>query len=371
MSESDLIDRPAVRQSLLSTLERKSLLLYGPRRVGKSTELDRLVARPPPGWRVVRIDLEGHLQNPVQELAEAARVHLLEAKLLRTGFADGVESIQVAGFGVTLSEKEIEDPWRTLQGDVLSAAATSGGLVLALDEVPWWLEAIETKLGAGQARAALAALRRLRQRTGLQDGLRMILTGSIGLSALAADLGASAELNDLEQVIMPPLDSAQGAALFEAELTSLSLPCTPHAAQEATRLAGGSPHWIKRLASLCPTGACSMAEVEAAVDQLLTPMRRNEFRDEGREHFQRRHRARMPALVAVLESVSHMDTGAPRQGAVNAALSAQPELTNAQASECVFLLMDEFYLRPAGTDTLEWVNPLFRRWWLLYGDPNA
>lgn len=371
MRESDLIDRPAVRQHLLSTLERKSLLLYGPRRVGKSTELDRLVANPPPGRRVIRIDLEGHLHNPIQELAEAARVHLVEAGLLRLAPTPGVKSVQVAGFGLTLSEQEVEDPWRTLQGDLLSAVASSDGLVLALDEVPWWLEAIETKLGAGQARSALAALRRLRQRTGLRHRLRMILTGSIGLSALAAELGASAELNDLEQVIMPPLDPAQGAALFESQLAGFSLPCTPRAAQEANRLAGGSPHWIKRLATLCSTGASSKAEVEAAVDQLLTPMRRNEFRDEGREHFERRHRARMPALLAILEAVSHVDTGAPRQGAINAAISALPRLTNAQAMECVFLLMDEFYLRPAEEDSLDWVNPLFRRWWLRYGDPNV
>ncbi|NOY27553.1 MAG: hypothetical protein GXP62_16945 [Oligoflexia bacterium] len=371
MPESDLIDRPAVRQKLLSVLERKSLLLYGPRRVGKSTELDRLVANPPPGRRVIRIDLEGHLHYPIQELAQGARRHLVDAGLLQLDPTDGVESVQFAGFGLTLNEHEAEDPWRTLEGDLLRAVGRSGGLVLALDEVPWWLEAIETKLGAGQARAALAALRRLRQRTGLQEGLRMILTGSIGLNALAAELGASAELNDLEQAIMPPLDSAQGAALFESELTAFSLPCTPQAAQEATRLAGGSPHWIKRLASLCPTGASSAAKVEAAVEQLLTPMRRNEFRDEGREHFERRHRARMPALLAILESVSHVDKGAPKQGAINAAISALPELTHAQAMECVFLLMDEFYLRPGAADTLDWVNPLFRRWWLLYGNPNV
>lgn len=371
MLESDLVDRPAVRQTLLGILERKSLLLYGPRRVGKSTELDRLVANPPPGRRVIRIDLEGHLREPIQELAEAVRVHLIEARLLRLDPTDGVESVQVAGFGVTLSEQEVQDPWRTLEGDLVRAVERSGGLVLALDEVPWWLEAIETKLGAGEARAALAALRRLRQRTGLQERLRMILTGSIGLSALAAELGASAELNDLEQATMPPLDPAQGAALFESELAALSLPCTPQAAKEAAHLAGGSPHWIRRLARLCPTGASSPAEVESAVHQLLTPMRRNEFRDEGREHFERRHRARMPALLAILESVSHMDAGAPVQGALNAAIGALPELSQAQARECVFLLMDEFYLRTGEADTLDWVNPLFRRWWLLYGDPNV
>ena len=34
--------------------------------------------------------------------------------------------------------------------------------------------------------------------------------------------------------------------------------------------------------------------------------------------------------------------------------------------------MDEFYLRPGQkADSLDWVNPLFRRWWLRYGDPNV
>lgn len=79
METTDLIPRPEIRATLIDALRPASVLLYGPRRVGKSTLLDQLSADPPEGLTMLRIDLEGHLQRPVEQLAEQLHQALVTA----------------------------------------------------------------------------------------------------------------------------------------------------------------------------------------------------------------------------------------------------------------------------------------------------
>jgi hypothetical protein len=111
----------------------------------------------------------------------------------------------------------------------------------------------------------------------------------------------------------------------------------------------------------------SAGDIDAAADLLLAPTLRKQFADEGREHFKRRHPEQMPALLAILEALSGDDTGLPAQAALNAARAALPDASAADARECLYLLIDGFYLGEASDGSLSWVMPLFRRWWLRYG----
>lgn len=69
----------------------------------------------------------------------------------------------------------------------------------------------------------------------------------------------------------------------------------------------------------------------------------------------------------MLEALAGGDEGQPAQGALNAGLQGQPGLGHGRARECLYLLIDGFYLAEEPGGTLRWVNPLFRRWWLKYG----
>lgn len=371
MTDASLIPRTELLGRLMEALRAGSVLLHGPRRVGKSTLLEQLSMGSTHGLSCLRIDLEGFLQQPISSLTEQVRLQLRQGGLLRdTDLAQRVQAFEIAGLGATLAPLAARSPWEQLQGDLIDAmqALPAGLLVVALDEVPWWLGAIEDEAGAGAARGALASLRRIRQHRLLAERVRFILTGSIGLAGLAAELGASAELNDLLTVEVPPMDVDQASTLFETELSASGRTCSPEAARHAATLSGGSPHWVKRLASLIgAAGARDAAVVEAAVEALLAPSLRKELADEGREHFRRRHPTRMAAMLALLDSVSGGDLGQPVQGARNAALQAQPELNPREVDEVLYLLIDGYYLRMAADGTLEWVNPLLRRWWLKYG----
>lgn len=370
MTQDSLLPRTDLLEHIHDSLRRSSVILHGPRRVGKSTTIEQLAARQGTGLRVVRIDLEGHLEHPVASLVEQVHRRMVEIDLLRgPTILDQVQSVQGGPIGVSLRDRPTPQAWQAMERDLLVAVdgLDSDLLVIALDEVPWWLDALEEQR-PGQARAALGALRRIRQERALKDRVHFILTGSIGLAGQAAELGASAELNDMETLSVPPMEPELAATLFETELTSDGRPCAGDAARAAAALAGGSPHWVKRLASLVDRhGASTPAAVEAAVERLLAPGLRRELSDEGREHFQRRHPGAWPAMAAILDALSGGDVDQPWQGAVNAALATRPDFTTRQAEVIIYLLIDGFYLRRQEDGGLAWVNPLLRRWWLRYG----
>jgi hypothetical protein len=150
---SDLVPRPELRASLMSRLERGSLLLYGARRIGKSTLLQGLADGPPEGWVFIRVDLEGFLEQPLVALPEQVALHLRKVELLPSTpeLADRVESVGLAGANMGLRAAPEQPWWSRLQKDLESALDKLDGrtLVVALDEVPWWLDAVERDAEGG------------------------------------------------------------------------------------------------------------------------------------------------------------------------------------------------------------------------------
>jgi hypothetical protein len=360
-------------------LESGSVLLVGPRRIGKTELLRHIGEHPPRGLVAMRVDLEGldDVAGAVGRVRDAcARQELAPRRVLEK--LRELRRVEVAGvLEIERGEAPQTSAWHGLE-ELLEAAvgnlAKDGRLGLMLDEVPWWLDGLRDERegdtgdddGLERVRQALAQLRFLRQREGLAGRLRMVLTGSVGLSSLAAAAGAPAELNDLEVHELGPLAEEAGAALFEAELLARGIGCSATAASEAHRLAGGSPHWIKQLAAKVPRcHEAAGSEVAEAVERLLGPRMRHLFEDEGSAHLVRRHARTAPALKAILSAASASDAGVPRPIAVAAALHAGMP-SRAAAEQAVMQLVDEFYLEP-GPDRLRFGNPLFRRWWERYG----
>jgi hypothetical protein len=133
------------------------------------------------------------------------------------------------------------DPWQRLRSLLDSALDKQNkDIVIALDEVPWWLDQLIASGQAAAAREVLGRLRQLRQATDLQR-IRWVLTGSVSLPQLAASMGASADLNDLHPSLpLHPLEAAAGEALFEAEVAGAHRASTPAARRSAQEGSGHS-----------------------------------------------------------------------------------------------------------------------------------
>jgi hypothetical protein len=380
-----LFGRDADAAHLIDRLETQSVLLVGPRRIGKTELLRYLCDEPPRGFTSVRIDLEGlrDVGGAVERIRDACdRRDLAPRKVIER--LRELRRVEVAGvLELERDSPDIPSVWRGLE-ELMEAAIgkldKGARLVLMLDEVPWWLDglrvvrpgdgddpATQLRAGDGRVREALAQLRYLRQRDGLAPQLRMVVTGSVGIANLAAAVGAPAELNDLEPYELRPLEEHAGSALFEAELAGRGIGCTPEVAIEAQRIAGGSPHWIKQLAAkIAGGGNANAASLAEAVEQLLSPRMRHLFHDEGHAHLLRRHAELAPMLKAMLASASGSDEGVPR--AIVLAAGLQAGLRGREAAErATMQLVDEFYFELRG-DRLRFSNPLLRRWWQRYGD---
>ena len=107
------------------------------------------------------------------------------------------------------------------------------------------------------------------------------------------------------------------------------------------------------------------AEVDEAVEQLLSPRMRHLFDDEGNAHLQRRHGDRAPALKAMLSAASATDVGVPRATLLTAGMRGGLS-GRSDAERALLQLADEFYLAQH-EGRYRFQNPLFRRWWERFG----
>ncbi len=359
--DSRLVGREDALERLWDTLEVQSVLLSGPRRVGKSELLKEMVRAPRKGWTAIRIDLEG-LTDLDGALVRIERD--LEAAGLLTELA-GTLQVKLKGPIEAETVEVGSDPWSTLERLLSAAIPKEGRLVVMLDEVPWWLDGLRTESDE-LARVALARLRYLRDK---DPRLQMLLTGSIGLAGLARAIGASAELNDLFPMELGPLPRAHAETLFDVELTRRGKVAHGGAKTLAWKETGGSPYWLKLLAQrITGTTGVTEAHVTEQIEALLGPRLRNLFDDEGNAHLRKRHGGergqRMRAVLSAAAAEDEIGLAALIMVAV-----ANGERSRAAAEELVYILVDEYYLELDG-ERVRFLNPLLKRWWQRYGDLN-
>lgn len=315
---------------------------------------------PRPGFRLVRADVEGF--SDVASVLTAITTKLAPPTALdRATSRINVDAIEVGGVGVRMGPAPMgDDPWIAFNTHLQGALKPNETLVIALDEVPWWLDALERRV-PGAAREALARLRGSRQE---ERSVRWILTGSVGLAGPAQAWGAVAELNDLHRVVVPPLDAIAGATLFEAECPS----ATPEAARLAHHVAGGSPHWIEALAIGCRNapGVIEATHVEAEVERRLQAVFRELFAD---DHVDRRYSADDRSLQRlVLDAMCDHDDPYPIIGVITQVL-ANPNAKNDKDAvrRALYALLDDFVLIEQPDATARFSIPLYRRWWARWG----
>lgn len=362
---TELIGRDELIAELWDRLGESSVILHGPRRVGKTALLEKMSSQPRTGFRLVRVDLQGAttvadaVARIVEELGKGV-VQLAQDVVRRTSV-----DLQI----VKVDRVEADpDPWASLRRTIASAAHDHH-LVLALDEVPWWLDELE-RAEAGGARRALAHLRYLRGDPRFSR-VSWALTGSVGLAGRAISWSASAEINDLDIVEVVPLTEVAGVTLFEVETGADSGEAARHAAKEAHRLAGWRPHWIKLLAQRTRASGApvSLAALAAEAERLLgTPMR-HLFQEEGVGHFGRLYtEPQRRAAERVLDQLSQHQGALPRVGLITVAMSESGGALERRAADEVLLrLIDEFYLVEVGQDSLTFAVPLLGLWWAKWG----
>ncbi len=211
----DYFEREVETENLWWQVDRSSVLMLAPRRVGKTSLLYHLHDHPRNGWRclfcsvepatsesefvarllirVLKLDPRGAAWA---KLGEAAR------KLLETL---GAGRVRVGSFELT---QHIGDRWQEVGETLIRLMAQlEGKSLLLIDEFPIFISQLLQQPSGGQrAQIFMNWFRDLRNDPDLPYGsVRFILTGSIGLDAVLKQAKMTSTINDLVPFSLGPL----------------------------------------------------------------------------------------------------------------------------------------------------------------------
>ena len=227
-------DREELVKLIWERLKIGSILFVAPRRFGKTSVMLHLRDNPEPGYLPIFLDvewLESPTQFVVEVIAEMARNLSGFRRALRgiTGFPGHllnflkgtISDFEIAEFKIGLREK-IGKEWRELGKVLLRLAEKNDGKVLLmLDELPLMAKRMLKGKEKDSVEPFLHWLRSLRVGPDAIANIRFIIGGSIGIEHVLNQAGATASMNDLENIKVEPFpkDIAEEfvAELFESQ----------------------------------------------------------------------------------------------------------------------------------------------------------
>jgi len=224
----DFFDRETLLEDIWAAVEKGSVLLAAPRRVGKTSMMLRMRDHPPEDYVVLYIEAEDF--SAPEELVTDLIVKTVKAQpkskqLLRgilSAIAARLEEFEIWEIRLKLRD-ELRTHWkekgRQAVEEILSLAPKC---LLLIDELSIMLHELGSDpTGRQEAVELLHWMRGLRQ--DFSGRLSMVLGSSVGIGRIAAHLGASRTLNDLRQLEVGPFDFLTAKGFARSLLTSRGL----------------------------------------------------------------------------------------------------------------------------------------------------
>lgn len=250
LAPDDVIGRDREITRAWELLERGSVRLNEPRRIGKTSLLTKMGADPPPGWHCVRQSFQG--VTTLDEMAARALSGIFSHQRLSKQVRDRVKQfLSVVSGKATVQSITFElqptfrhDPVLALETALRSVDDALGGdrLLLLWDEVPDMVLAVTRSEGAERASKLLAVLRRYRDEPATSS-IRWLMTGSVGFHhALRTFSNGDALVNDLVNLPLGPLDEQWARWLCGCLLLGIGVDPDVAAVEMLTDVSGGIPY---------------------------------------------------------------------------------------------------------------------------------
>ncbi len=241
------------------------------------------------------------------------------------------------------------------------------------DEVPYMLASIKDRDGETAAMDVLDTLRALRQTYG-NSGLRMVLTGSVGLhhviNGLKQQNYANSPLNDTFPVEVPPLELEPACELSSKLIQGerIRVDSLPETAGTIARLADNFPFYIHHIVkALKQSGlAGSPASVEQVMQRQLLdandPWELSHYRDRIPIYY---GRDKEQAVVGILDGIA-IHPGPMSIKDLLAELKSTGALDDREQLLGLLRLVEQDHYLARNADGLyRFRFPLLQRWWLL------
>ncbi|MFK7808636.1 MAG: hypothetical protein AB8F74_12600 [Saprospiraceae bacterium] len=229
----DFYPRDTVINKIYRRLDAGShIFLSAPRRAGKTSIMRFMEESPRKGYAFVYVNVEDieeteeYFRSLSEELLDSSAVTALMKASKKTrnifeDFADHIKKIKVWGIELETQVKEQPKYSKEFERLMSNLDTTSFTIVLLVDEFPVTVEQIEKKQDAEESRRFLHMNRSIRQRA--KRGIQFLYTGSIGLPNIARKLDATATINDLNVVEVPPLSKKEATDFIRKLFRNYSL----------------------------------------------------------------------------------------------------------------------------------------------------
>jgi len=231
-----VIGRDLLIKLLWETIEQQSVVMTAERRIGKTTIIRKMLSQPNQGWVPVFQDLERcHTANEFamvvyREIHQFLSARGKAARRAKEWFS-AMGGTEIGGI-FKLPERAVNGNWKDILThsieDLIHENSNSGARLLFLwDEVPFMLANIRDREGEEMAMEVLDVLRSLRQ---THAGLRMVITGSIGLHHVITSLKeknyANSPVNDMVSINVPSLELPDAIHLSKELIDGENLACS-------------------------------------------------------------------------------------------------------------------------------------------------
>ena len=368
--------------SVYQLLESKrDITMPGPRRLGKTFLLHRLASTASDhGWTAVRVELAGcnDSQSVFRELCN-------EIGKKRSGGAKAVAFIVQRLMQFASPRTEAGGSWyqpfigvdhQSFFERVIQALHEDKDRrwVILIDELPIFLKALHDKgpAGVASARDFMNNMNRLREK---YNGVRWMITGSIGIEPLATAGDYMGALIKFTTFKLHPLDAAQAKDYIQDRALDGYLPHRKEITDAEARALIFSVGWLAPFyldaLALQIEGPLALDDIQAkivvdiAVEKLMSDAGPNTFgiwEEHLRKHYNSSDRA---IAVKALGALSRNSQGLEADGLL--ATIERPELT-AEGLRLVlmrltsdgFLAVDDWKL---DSPRCYFLNPLLRLWW--------
>lgn len=376
VSGDQRFDRPALQQRLIDALDAGTgVKMFGLRRIGKSTlrlyATEQYLARK---RLCVFIDGQG-LRSLTDLLARLfAGFQMREGLANRVlGFmADGPArtAVEAVAVGTGQEATALSVYWQAVSAAIGKALAAEGERpILVIDELSYLLKnmiARDPVNGCADAERLLASMREWRE-----GGMIMLLTGSIGLTALAREHKLSTDhINDLQPFDVPELTEAEARAFIrEATEAPSQGRWTPEHTEALLREAGAlyPCFLVKGLLAVNVRDPRPPEDFAKLFAEHVRPVLFQDFIGQFNRRFKdyaalpdkRRDLLILPALAVIMSAV---DPGCPDERIPCAAPFTRPDL-----GEALAMLVEDGFVRfteeSDGTQRWSPASSIAALWW--------
>ncbi|OAI00559.1 hypothetical protein [Methylomonas methanica] len=377
---SEIIGRSEIIEQIWETLAQQSIRLNAERRIGKTTIIKKLCAEPKPGWVPIFQDLEQYhtafdfAQAVYREVDSFLSTRQQSARRAKD-FLKAIGGTEIKGI-LKLPTFTEQIPWKTLLTksieDLVEAQQHERPLLL-WDEMPLMLQSIATREGQSTVMEVLDTLRALRQEQGGQ-GLRMILTGSIGFHHVVDSLKhhgyANSPLNDLFAFELPTLTPIFARELATKLIVGENIQTEDMEAGSIAiaELSDGFPFYIHHIVK-----AVKLSGREAKVDSINELVTKQLV--DGNDPWELAHyQDRIPTyygnnteslVLSLLDSVAVRGKPTPVNELLQELKNMGLQIDREQLLRLLRAVEQDHYLARDAQGLYQFKFPLLKRWWML------